>query len=281
LLSPDHFDQQYNNRARVPDFANYLAQWADSSAQARSLLGGLTDISYGAGPSETLDIFSSAQHNAPVVVFIHGGYWRSLDKSDHSFIAPAWVEQGACVVVPNYALCPAVSIPHIVMQMLKALAWVWRYISHWGGDPSRIHLVGHSAGGHLAAMMMACRWPQYQPDLPPDLVKSVLSVSGLYELDSVMRSSMLQASLHLSDEQVLRCSPAWMPAPSTGSLVSVVGALESDAFISHNHLIQQAWGTQRVPWAENLAGLNHFSIVNELAKSGSHLHGLLMRQLVA
>ncbi len=265
----------------MPDFANYLAQWADSSAQARSLLGGLTDISYGSGSSETLDIFPSAPNNSPVVVFIHGGYWRSLDKSDHSFIAPAWVEQGACVVVPNYALCPAVSIPHIVMQMLKALAWVWRYIGQWGGDASRIHLVGHSAGGHLAAMMMACRWPQYQPDLPPDLVKSVLSVSGLYELDSVMRSSMLQSSLHLSDEQVLRCSPAWMPAPSTGSLVSVVGALESDAFISHNHLIQQAWGTQRVPWAENLAGLHHFSIVNELAKPGSHLHGLLMRQLVA
>jgi len=117
------------------------------------------------------------------------------------------------------------------MQMVKALAWVWRYISHWGGDPNRIHLVGHSAGGHLAAMMMACRWSQYQPDLPQDLVKSVLSVSGLYELDSVMRSPLLQSSLHLSDEQVLRCSPAWMPAPSTGSLVSVAGALESDAFI--------------------------------------------------
>jgi len=280
-LSPDHYDQQYNNRARVPDYATYLAQWADSSAQARLHLGGLTDISYGSGPSETLDIFTSAHNNAPVVVFIHGGYWRSLDKSDHSFVAPALVGQGACVVVPNYALCPTVSIPDIVMQMVKALAWVWRYIAQWGGDPDRIHLVGHSAGGHLAAMMMACRWPQYQSDLPPDLVKSVLSVSGLYELDSVMRSSMLQSSLRLSDEQVLRCSPAWMPPPSTGSLVSVAGALESDAFISHNHLIQQAWGTQRVPWAENLPGLHHFSIVNELAKPGSHLLGLLMRQLVA
>jgi len=280
-LSPDHFDQQYNNRARVPDFANYLAQWADSSVQARRQLGGLTDIAYGSGLSENLDIFPSTQSNAPVVVFIHGGYWRSLDKSDHSFVAPALVEQGACVVVPNYALCPAVSIPHIVMQMVKALTWVWRYIGRWGGDASRIHLVGHSAGGHLAAMMMACRWSEYQSDLPPDLVKSVLSVSGLYELDSVMRSSMLQSSLHLNDEQVLRCSPAWMPAPSTGSLVSVAGALESEAFIMHNHLIKEAWGPKRVPWVEDLPGLHHFSIVNELAKPGSHLHGLLMRQLAA
>ena len=265
----------------MPDFANYLAQWADSSAQARSLLGGLTDISYGAGPSETLDIFPSAPNNSPVVVFIHGGYWRSLDKSDHSFIAPAWVEQGACVVVPNYALCPAVSIPHIVMQMLKALAWVWRYISHWGGDASRIHLVGHSAGGHLAAMMMACQWARYQSDLPADLVKSVLSISGLYELDSVMRSPMLQSSLQLTESEVLRCSPAWMPSPASGSLISVAGALESDAFIRHNHLIQEAWGRERVPLVEDLQGLHHFSIVNELAKPGSHLHGLLMQQLRA
>ena len=271
----------YNNRARVPDFADYFAQWADTSQAARALLGGLTDISYGSGLGETLDIFPAAGPKAPVVLFIHGGYWRSLDKSDHSFVAPALVEQGACVVVPNYALCPAVTIPDIVLQMVKALAWVWRCIDRWGGDPSRIHIAGHSAGGHLAAMMMACQWQRYQPDLPADLVKSVLSISGLYELDSVMRSPMLQSALHLTQEQVLRCSPAWMPSPASGSLISVAGALESDAFIRHNHLIQEAWGRERIPLVEDLQGLHHFSIVNELAKPGSHLHGLLMQQLRA
>ena len=271
----------YNNRARVPDFAHFLAQWAADSEAARVLLDGLTDIAYGAGPSETLDIFPAAQANAPVLVFIHGGYWRSLDKSDHSFVAPASVGQGVCVVVPNYALCPAVTISDIVMQMVKALAWVWRCIDRWGGDPSRIHIAGHSAGGHLAAMMMVCQWTRYQSDLPPDLVKSVLSISGLYELDGVMRSPMLQSSLQLTESEVLRCSPAWMPAPDSGSLISVAGALESDAFIHHNHLIQEAWGHERVPLVEDLQGLHHFSIVNELAKPGSHLHGLLMQQLRA
>jgi len=269
----------YNNRARVPDFAHYFAQWAADSEAARSLLEVLTDISYGAGPSETLDIFPANHPNAPVLVFIHGGYWRSLDKSDHSFVAPASVSQGACVVVPNYALCPAVTISDIVMQMVKALAWVWRCIDRWGGDPSRIHIAGHSAGGHLAAMLMTCQWARYQSDLPVDLVKSVLSISGLYELDSVMRSPMLQSSLHLTEPEVLRCSPAWMPAPASGSLISVAGALESDAFIRHNHLIQESWGRERVPLVEDLQGLHHFSIVNELAKPGSHLHGLLMQQL--
>ena len=271
----------YNNRARVPDFAHFFAQWATDSQAARALLDGLTDIAYGAGPSETLDIFPAAQANTPVLVFIHGGYWRSLDKSDHSFVAPASVSQGVCVVVPNYALCPAVTIPGIVMQMVKALAWVWRCIDRWGGDPSRIHIAGHSAGGHLAAMLMACQWARYQSDLPADLVKSVLSISGLYELDSVMRSPMLQSSLHLTESEVLRCSPAWMSAPASGSLISVAGALESEAFIRHNHLIQEAWGRERVPVVEDLQGLHHFSIVNELAKPGSHLHGLLMQQLRA
>ena len=269
----------YKNRARVPDFADYFTQWAKDSAAARAEVGGLTDLAYGEGPSETLDVFPAAQAKAPVVVFIHGGYWRSLDKSDHSFVAPACVAQGACVVVPNYALCPAVTIPDIVLQMVKALAWVWRYIDQWGGDPSRIHVAGHSAGGHLAAMMLACHWQQYQSDLPADLVKSVLSISGLYELDSVMRSPMLQSSLQLTDAQVLCSSPAWLPAPASGRLISVAGALESDAFIRHNHLIQEAWGHQRVPLVQDLPGLHHFSIVNELAKPGSHLHGLLMQQL--
>ena len=271
----------YNNRARVPDFAHFFAQWATDSQAARALLDGLTDIAYGAGPSETLDIFPAAQAHAPVLVFIHGGYWRSLDKSDHSFVAPACVSQGACVVVPNYALCPAVTISDIVMQMVKALAWVWRCIDRWGGDPSRIHIAGHSAGGHLAAMLMACQWARYQSDLPADLVKSVLSISGLYELESVMRSPMLQSSLHLTESEVLRCSPAWMPAPASGRLISVAGSLESEAFIRHNHLIQEAWGRERVPVVEDLQGLHHFSIVNELAKPGSHLHGLLMQQLRA
>ena len=177
--SPEWYDRMYNNRALVPDFADHLKRWTEQSKTARKLLGGLTDISYGAGPNETLDIFPANAANAPVMVFLHGGYWRALDKSDQSFIAPSFTREGVCVVVPNYALCPAVSIPEIVMQMVKALAWVWRYIHEWGGDARRIHVVGHSAGGHLAAMLLACEWQRYADDLPADLVKSGLSVSGL------------------------------------------------------------------------------------------------------
>jgi arylformamidase len=274
--SPEWFDRVYNNRALVPDFATYLQRWTADSQAVRHTQPCLTDLRYGSGPSENLDIFTTSQAKAPVLVFLHGGYWRALDKSDHSFVAPALTEQGVCVVVPNYALCPAVTIPDIVMQMVKALAWVWRHIDTWGGDPSRIHLAGHSAGGHLTAMLMGCDWRAYEPDLPPDLVKTSLSVSGLYELDSVRQSPLLQQDLRLDDKQVLACSPAWMVPPMTGQLFSVVGGLESEAFLSHNQLIQNAWGRQCVPVAQVVPGLHHFSMMDAFATRGHPLNDLVL-----
>jgi len=279
--TPAWYDRMYNNRALVPGFATHLQQWISDSAMARDQLTCLTDLSYGAGPNETLDIFPAADAKAPVLVFLHGGYWRSLDKSDHSFIAPPFVKQGVCVVVPNYALCPAVTVPQIVLQMVKALAWVWRYISEWGGDPARIQVAGHSAGGHLAAMVMACQWQRHAVDLPADLVKSALSVSGLYELESISRSLMLQADLRLDATQVLQCSPAWMPAPAQGRLLSVAGSLESAEFLRHNRLIRNACGAQRVPVCEELYGLQHFSILEALAKPDHRLHKLALEMCLA
>lgn len=274
--SPEWFDRVYNNRALVPDFATYLERWTADSQAVRQSQPCLTDLRYGSGPSENLDIFTTAQAKAPVLVFLHGGYWRALDKSDHSFVAPALTEQGVCVVVPNYALCPAVTIPQIVMQMVKALAWVWRHIDTWGGDPTRIHVAGHSAGGHLTAMLMGCDWRAYEPDLPPDLVKTSLSVSGLYELDSVRQSPLLQQDLRLDDKQVVACSPAWMVPPMTGQLFSVVGGLESEAFLSHNQLIQNAWGRQCVPVAQVVPGLHHFSMMDAFAQRGHPLNDLVL-----
>ena len=274
--SPAWFDAMYNNRAMVPDFPVYFDQWLAQSQKARQELHSLLDVSYGSGPQETLDIFPSKIPNAPVVVFIHGGYWRSLDKSDHSFIAPSFVEAGACVVVPNYALCPDVTIPQIVMQMVKALIWVYRYIHHWGGDPSRIHVQGHSAGGHLAAMLMACQWRLCDDQLPDDLVKTALSVSGLHELHSVMQAPFLHSTLKLTNEHVLKASPAWMPAPAHGKLIAVAGGLESDEFKRHCILIQQAWGKERVPQTQILDGIHHFNIVQAYADVRHPLHQLAL-----
>ncbi len=276
---PVWLDSMYNNRALVPDYATYFERWIEQSKISRNAQRCTVDIAYGKSAGEKLDVFPGAAKDAPVLVFIHGGYWRSLDKSDHSFIAPAFTKTGTCVVIANYDLCPAVTIPEITLQMVRALDWVYRNISQHGGDASRISVVGHSAGGHLAAMLLACRWKQFAADLPSNLVKNALSISGLYELDSVMQTPFLKDSLRLTPDQVLRASPAWMPAPATGSLFTVAGSNESAEFLRHNQLIQDVWGAKTVPVCDALPGLNHFSVLDALVQPTHILHQYALRLL--
>jgi arylformamidase len=281
---PEWLDRMYNNRALVPDHARHFTEWSENSAAARARLPGQLDISYGKDSGETLDIFPAAgfkgqagkKPGAPVLVFIHGGYWRSLDKADHSFVAPAFTAASACVVVPNYTLCPAVSIPEIVMQMVRALAWTWRHIAEHGGDPQRITVVGHSAGGQLAAMLMNCDWKVFAPDLPPDLLKNALSISGLYDLEPIRHTPFLKDALRLTPQQVAMASPALLPRPSRGKLYSVAGADESPEFLRQNLLIQQTWGKKAVPVCEAQLGRNHFSIVEALTEPGHRVQRLAL-----
>ncbi|MBG6071758.1 MULTISPECIES: alpha/beta hydrolase [unclassified Polaromonas] len=280
--NPLWLDSMYNNRLLVPGYATHFTRWVTDSQHARQKQPCLLDVAYGEQPGETLDIFPasgvSPAKGAPVLVFIHGGYWRALDKADHSFIAPTFTQAGACVVVLNYTLCPAVTIPEIVSQMVKALAWTWRHIEAQGGDPARITVAGHSAGGHLAAMLLTCAWPAHATDLPKTLVKSALSISGLFDLEPIRQTPFLQ-DLNLTPEQVRQASPVLLPRPRQGTLCSVAGGDESEEFLRQNLLIQQTWGMDTVPVCESLPGLNHFSVLEAMIAPGHRLHQLTLELL--
>lgn len=278
LDDPAWLDAQYNNRERVPQTAQILARWAESSKLARERLQGKLDIRYGDQPGEALDVFPAARAGAPVLVFIHGGYWRTLDKADQSFIAPAFVEAGATVVVPNYALCPSVTIETIALQMTRALAWVWRNPGVHSGDPNRIAIAGHSAGGHLAAMLLSCRWKEVGDDLPLRLLQGALSISGLYDLEPIRLTPFLQADLQLTPQSVKRLSPAFFPRPR-GTLYAVAGLDESDEFLRQNQLIRDQWGPTSVPVCETVVGRDHFTVLHDLADPACRLHELALRLL--
>ena len=277
-----YLDAQYNNRLRVPDFlTRHVVGWQSESAQVRKHQACVLDVPYGQSAAEKVDIFPASGIGQPVLVFIHGGYWRSLDKADHSFIAPAFTQHGACAVVPNYALCgpqSSATIEDIVLQMVRAVAWVHQNIDQYGGDPSRITVVGHSAGGHLAAMLAACEWERFDARLPKQLVRNAMSISGLHDLAPIMQAPYLQTDLKLTQQQVQRCSPAYFAKPRA-PLLAVCGADESDEFLRQNALIESAWGTQAVPVREALLGLNHFSILQALVKPAHHLQVLALKLL--
>jgi arylformamidase len=290
MHDPAWLERMYNNRALVPDHMDYLQRWARDSALVRAEVPCVLDIAYGTGVGETLDVFPASRPagavGAPVLVFVHGGYWRSLDKSDHSFIAPPFTQAGFWVVVVNYALCPGspeapVNIPHIVRQMEKALGWVWANASAHGGDPRRITVAGHSAGGQLAALLLTSVWPLIGVGLPDGLVRNALSISGVHDLEPLMYTPMYQSVLQLTHQQVLQYSPARLLEPPIGKLFCAVGADESPEFLRQNQLMQDAWGSHFVPRSVALPGLHHFSIVDALATPGHDLHHMALNLLRA
>jgi len=281
--SPAWYDGQYNNRANIPEHPGILRYWAEASEEARLHTSGtMLDLHYGSGPGEGVDVFGARPGGAPapVLVWIHGGYWRALSKSDHSFIAPPFVQAGAVVVVPDYALAPAVTVEHIVLQIAWALTWTWREARRFGGDPSRIVVGGHSAGGHLAAMMLACRWGDLAADLPDDMVRTAVSLSGVFDLEPLRHAPFLASDLRLDAAQARRLSPACFPAPQRPRrLIALVGEEETPEFHRQNRLIRRRWGADAVPVCEAVAGCHHMSILHTMVDAQSRTSSLTRQAL--
>ncbi|MFQ5897066.1 MAG: alpha/beta hydrolase [Candidatus Methylomirabilia bacterium] len=270
-------DREYDNRGKVADFADYLARYAKESEAVRPEFDCRLDVRYGSSPSETLDLFPAPGSSpAPIQLFIHGGYWRALDKADFSYVVRAFRPAGAAVVVINYGLIPAVDMDELVRQCRSAIVWVYRNAGSFGGDPERLFISGHSAGGHLVAMLMSTEWPAL---LPPDLIKGGAGISGLYDLEPI-RLCFLNEELKLTPEQARRNTPLHLVPERAGPLLLAIGALEGREYHRQTDDLAAAWRTRSLACeVMDMPDLHHFSIVAQLNDPASDLSRAILRQM--
>lgn len=277
-MSHQELADQYNPRLAVPDHESWKRQWALSSDLARSRHQGARDVAYGEEPLQRLDVFPASRPGSPVNVFTHGGFWRFLDKDDHTMIASPLLEAGATVVLLNYTLCPAVALPDQIDMLRSALVWVYRNICNYNGDPDAIHVSGHSAGAHLTAMLAADGW-QATRGVPQDLVKSATLASGLFDV-TPMRFIPGGEELKLTEETALSCSPLNnLPRPSL-PLVIAVGADETREWIRQTEEFKKALRAQGNPLVElTEEHENHYSIFFSLSNARAPLARAMIAQM--
>lgn len=271
------YDREYNARLGIDDYAQIVTRWQANSASARLLAPNLSrDLRYGHHPEETLDLFRAPRSDSPLFVFIHGGYWRAIHKDDFSYIAPPFVAAGVSVAVINYALVPSVDMEDIVRQNLSALTWLWDNADLLGFNRDRIVVGGHSAGGHLTAMMTAAQWPKWRRDLPTDLVKAGVAISGLFDLRPIKETPFLNVDLKLTSKRAVRLSPALMSPKQRMPLICAVGERESSEFHRQSRLMPAARPGLDARYY-SLAGCHHMNAVDMLAKKGHPLFNAALR----
>jgi arylformamidase len=270
------YDTEYNTRARVPDHAEILGRMAQRAAAYRSEAVAAKraelDVSYGPSPRQIIDIFqSSAGANAPIAMFVHGGYWRALQPSAFSQVAAGLNARGVTVALAGYDLCPQVSISQIVDQMRQACLFLWKR------HGKRILVSGHSAGGHLTASMLATDWKAL--GAPADLVPAAMGISGLFDL-APMTATAMNADFRLDDAEARRMSALFWPAPAGKTFDAVVGGAESDEFLRQSRTIVDSWSAAGVKTRyEAPAGANHFTVIEPLADPNSAMVSRLMELL--
>ncbi len=255
-------EQLYNNRAAVPDHPAIFARWAAQSAATRNAYKSHCHLNYGSHAKQTLDLFPASQSNG-LAIFIHGGYWRSLDKDDFSFIAEPFLAKGISFASINYRLCPEVAISNIVEDCQLAITWLAEHSHEYGIDFSRNVLLGHSAGAHLVAMMYCTDWAARGVDAASFI--GGVGVSGIYDLGPLLHVSM-NVDLKLDAPTAEQLSPINHAPRLTAPFELMVGGAETSEFIRQTSLLPSAWPKQ-ARRLETAANQNHFTIVDYFASA--------------
>ena len=254
------YEVEYNNRARVPENPSIMSGWARDAAAYRQRAAPQV-IAYGPGARNSIDFFPGS-HQGPIVVFIHGGYWQALDSSFFSHLAGGLNAHGIDVAIPNYDLCPAVTVDEIIQQMRMAT----RELARMGRS---LIVSGHSAGGHLAACMLATDWPAYDASSSGNPVVAAYAISGLFELGPLVGTS-INGALQLDQATARAASPLFWKAPSHGSLDAVVGENESAEYFRQSRTIVEHWGAAGLATRFGvIPAANHFTAIAPLADPGS------------
>jgi arylformamidase len=271
-------DAQYDAAQIGLDIPTYIDFYATNSAKIREQFPCRLRVPFGSTLAEHLDIFPATKPHAPILVFIHGGYWVMLSSKEFSFVAKGSVAAGVTVVVVNYALCPKVTIDEIVRQNRAAIAWIYRNAESFGGDRDQIYVSGHSAGGHLTAMVMATDWEQ-DYGLPNNLVKGGCAISGLFDL-MPFPYTWLQPKLQLTWGEVLRNSPIYHIPEEAGSLIVTYGGEETSEFERQSQDFLAAWKAKGLK-GEYLPqpGKNHFTAIDGFLDADSLLCSAILRQM--
>jgi arylformamidase len=250
------YEVEYNNRARVPENPALMAGWARDAAAYRERHTS-RPIAYGPGARNTIDVFPG-DNQGPIVVFVHGGYWQALDGSCFSHCARGLNAHGIDVAIPSYDLCPQVSVKDIIAQMRAAARELARF-----GRP--LVLSGHSAGGHLAACLLATAWPAYDTSLPNDLVVAAYAISGLFDLVPLVDTSINKA-LQLDATAARAASPLFWTPPAGKALDAVVGGNESAEYFRQSRSMVEHWGSAGVTTRFGVVSdANHFTAIAPLA----------------
>jgi len=271
--TPWELENQYDNRSAVPEHKEIFRDWDRRSRLAREGFGGARDLAYGPHPRQTLDLFvpTNLVGPAPLHIYLHGGYWQALSKEFSGFVADGLVKAGIAVAVVNYRLCPEVGMEEIIGDIRTALVWLYRNGAAHGVNPKRVQLSGHSAGGHLVAMLWTTDWTRQIPELPADFLHSGIGISGLYDLEPLVPTPINRA-LELDIPRAKALSPTLQKPGCRAPLLLAVGETESDEYHRQSEHLHERWKAAGVPMElERLKGHHHFSIVDELACSDGAL----------